>query len=526
MSSLRPVLLDLLFLAFLSLGVVGALWTKTLGVHFVPQWDEAHHLTIAYDYYKPFLTRDWLGFWHIFLTSNTIYPPLYHWLVAVGYLVFGVGEKVGALVNVPSVFLLTFGTYLLARTTTTRGGALVAGGLTLFVPLFLNLWTDAMTDTTSLALFILLFWAIVKTKGFTSTAWSAAAGIIGLLLLLTRYAFISSAAPLVWYAIISLKTNARRATKNVLLMLLLMLPSLAWYVPHWKTVYDTLTFYANPNNFPITQYGLPTVAAAENWLYFLLSSVGSVGIGLIPLCIFFLVIISGLRRLSQFEKLFLGSIVSNYVLQTVWLDKIPKYFSYSYPLILILICGWAMQQHTKRGALLLLLVGSMLFNVIVAVRVFPLTTPLGPITKTVYLLPGVKFEYTREPWPTKAIIRDNFPVGGGVVPKLLVLTDYRYLNHVTFLYYASVAGIPLDVFPAITLYNPARPDRLQEESLRSFDYIFTKSGPDFGVFVDEPTTQKINERLTTSTTFILLRSYDLPDATTALIYRRIDEGAL
>lgn len=512
---------------FIELLLIGAVFfaslsfilLKILPADYYPAWDQAHHLSVAGGYYWALVNMNVKQIWHMLTLSDTIYPPFFHLLVAFGYIVFGIKEKIGPLVNFPFMLLLGLSTYQLSRLTVSKKSAVYAGVLIFFVPLYLDLWTDAMTDITSVALFITLYWAVLKTDYFTSPRWSVITGIVGLFLILSRYAFFSAALPLFVYTLISIKRNRLSALANILTAVICVSPALLWYVPHWSKMYEKLTFFGDPNNYPVQIYGLPNRFELKNWLYFPLSSIQIQGIGLVPMVLFLVSLASGFYRKTPFGKYLVWSVLCNFIIQTVWLDKIPKYVSYSYPIILILVVAWifTLPKITKRLLLLILLV-SMTANFVIGIVYFPNPRPVGKLGKNIYLLPGTKYEYTIGQWPIKQIVSD-IPINERGRTWALSLTDHHILNGVTLSYYASLLGKPIDVDGAATIYNPVRPKPIKESDIASYDFIITKTKGDFGVFVNYDTTYQINQLLAESDKFFLARIYKLPDGSRALLYQ-------
>jgi len=512
------IIIDVLILNGVFLILLFLLFKKLLPLYFYPAWDQSHHLLVAQGYYEAIVNMDPGEFWRVLIQSHTIYPPLFHIAIAIGYVVFGIRDKIGMFVNFPFALLLGISTYLLARVAVTKRSALIAGILTFFVPLYIDLWTDTMTDISSVALFITFYWATLKTNYFRSTKWSIFLGIIALFLLLSRYAFFNAAIPLIVYAFISLRKNGSVALKNLLLTLIVLLPAEIWYVSHWNIIHEKLTFFGDAQNYPVQLYKLPTLFEVNNWIYFPLASVQIQGIGLIPMLLFMGSLISRHFKKTPLGTYLLWSVLCNFLVQTIWLDKIPKYVEYSYPLIIILTVDWIMSMKKWSGVLLVLLTGSMIINVLIALTIFPKETGIGNIYQSVYVLPGVRFEYDTASWPLQQIIGD-LPQAAERRTRLLLLTDTHILNGVTLSYYAMRSKKYLDIATPADLYDLVQPHVITEKDLTVFEYILTKSEGDFGIFVNYEATRQINSVLNNATWLIKIKSYRLPDGTQAHLYQ-------
>jgi|GEM_PF-6730728 len=512
---------DIWVLISIFLIILIVVFGKILPAYYYPAWDQAHHLQVALGYYHALASADFHAFWQMYTLSDTIYPPFFHIAVAIGYLLVGVRDKIGPLVNFPFALLLGFSTYQLSRIVTrSRMAALIAGLLTFFVPVNIDLWTDAMTDITSIALFVTLYWTALKTDYFASRPWSVASGVVALFLVLSRYAFFSAALPLVVYAIISLRKNGVTALTNMCMAGLFLLPAVIWYTSHWTKMYEKLTFFGDPTKYPFIIYGVPGRFELANWLYFPRSSVQIQGIGLLPMLLFLCAVASGSFKKLIFGRYLLWSIIGNFFIQTVWLDKIPKYVSYSYPLILILTAAWIANNKRYAGLVFTMLILPMAVNFVLSMASFPEAVPRGRIAGEIYVLPGIQFEYNKNPWPIRKIVADISQTADR--PTLvLVATDHHVLNNGTVSYFANTMQKYMNMIPATEIYDPAHPKSVTEADLTGFDYIVTKSGGDYGIFVDYETTNRINAILRNSNAFSLVGTYNLPDNTQAYLYKVI-----
>lgn len=517
-----PIVFDLAVLFCVFLAMMATLFPKLGSAYYYPAWDQAHHLMVAEGFHYAISNLDASAFWIALINSHTIYPPLFHIMAALGFMLFGKQATIGPIVNAPFLLLLGMSTYQLCRIAVSKKAALLSGLLIFFVPLYLDLWADAMTDISSVALFVTLYWTVLKTDYFSSVKWSVISGIVACLLVLSRYAFFSAALPLIFYVIQSIRRNRGDAVTNILLAVIMMVPAEFWYISHWATMQEKLSFFGNPDNYPVKLYNLPGLFDPENWLYFIRASVQVQGIGLIPMAIFGASLTGKSAGKTPYGRYLLWSVAGNFIIQTLWLDKIPKYVEYSYPIILMLSIHWIMNLRRGRLLAVVALTGAMALNLIIAVIRFPMEKPIASVTPKIHILPGVRFEYDSVPWPMERIIRE-IPTTRENPARLLVLTDTDTLNSVTLSYYAMRQQKTLDITPAVGLYDPIRPRRITEQDFGLFDYVLTKSGGDLGIFVHYGMTRDMNVLFDRSDRFILVNTFALPDGTQAKLYR-VREG--
>ena len=173
-SSLKsnPTFSDLLFL--LGLAAVVLLWG--LGGGSLASWDEANYAVVSKAVAQ---TGDWIVFrWpggNFFFDK----PPLYLWLTAAGYLLFGIGEFATRLPSALGGIGVVAVTYFLGRRLFGRGAGLAAAGILLTTTDFLRYARFGTLDVLQLFFFTALILAYLGTSGRPSRwwwFWAASAG--------------------------------------------------------------------------------------------------------------------------------------------------------------------------------------------------------------------------------------------------------------------------------------------------------------------------------------------------------------
>ncbi|MFZ2024776.1 MAG: glycosyltransferase [Microgenomates group bacterium] len=497
---------------------------------YVPAWDQSHHLIIAYQFYSAMKEGGVAQLVTAILQSQTIYPPLYHLFVAFGYMIFGVQPTIGILIQILFIYISGFSLYKLARIVVGSLEAALVSILSLCVPCIVWLYSDALTDFMSVTLFVLSFLFLLKSNYFQNRKFSVIFGLTVLANILTRWTFVIAAVPFFWYVIDSLRKaeTKSRVIENVLLVFFISIPSLFWYIPHWQLIQESYTFFSNPENIAVRAWNLPVGFTWRTLLYYPKAAIGFTGIGIVPLICFVISAFYALgKRLSKPVYYILGSIVCVLVFQTILQDKTPKYIAYIYPFVLVSFFAFCTEIKNGRIKYFLITVFSvsLLVNFVFAYLTFPAkkTVDIQISSYRVPILAGIDHSFEPVLWPSEQIITDNFS-NLSTSKTLLVLSDYKYLNHVTFQYYADKHYIPLIAVQALYLYDPMNPQldfaALEQYDFQGsgFDYVFTKSGGDMGVLIDHDTTVRINEYLQTFRPNWPVVTYDLPDDSKGMLY--------
>jgi len=500
------------------------IWRFTTHIY-IPQWDQAYHLSVSYQYYLAMRVLDIKKFLYLFFISEDMYPPLYRIFTAAMYFVVGVRPEAGIFVNAAFLFLYIFSIYKITSLFTNSKVGLFTSFLSILIPGSLYLLQDVLIDFTSMSLFVFSFYLLFKTNYFQNRGYSFLLGIVILLNLLTRWSYIISASvPIAVYVLVSLKRGKRLVCiENLLITGDCALFALSWYITHHQYIQKYYLFFSDYSLFPQQLWRTPKGLEFNNVIYYIRAALQAGGIGLVPLVMFVVAVIILLRRNVDKKCLYLFmSVLSTFIIQALIPDKADKYVVPAYPLMTIIIV-YGFHKLKLRGIKILLtgvLSWALITNVFVT-YVYSRSRAYDFRVRTLYFsfLPGVTDPLLTVGWPVKQIITDNFSRSDSKTT-LLLTTDHFALNRPTMEYYALINNIPIIIVPPVDLYDPTQqPSLFSLYSLYNFNYIFTKTEGDMGVFKSYKITKLINHYLETSHSFIKIKVYQLPDGTQGILYK-------
>jgi 4-amino-4-deoxy-L-arabinose transferase-like glycosyltransferase len=189
-----------------------------------PFWDMAYHQSAALRIYDQFASD---GI-HAFTAAAKIsghYPPLYYFVTALFYAVFGKSVDAAQWANLPALILLAFSTFMIARRLLEPPAAALAAILANFFPFMLWISRESLIDYWLVALVAASVMVLLRTDEFSDTRWSFIFGVMCGLGMLTKWTFALYVwLPAIWYG--------RKHWKNALLAAgVTCVISAYWYVP-------------------------------------------------------------------------------------------------------------------------------------------------------------------------------------------------------------------------------------------------------------------------------------------------------
>lgn len=128
------------------------------------------------------------------------------------------------------------------------------------------------------------------------------------------------------------------------------------------------------------------------------------------------------------------------------------------------------------------------------------------------------FRPVDEDWHVTDIMSDINADAGGQENKVTLMIDHMYYNKTTFEYFRYILDYPFEL--AMVAYLPGESTNAQiNEDLSQVDYIVAKTGEQ-GPFASNYRNDELRDDLTKdSSMFFLLREYELPDGSVALLYK-------
>lgn len=511
---------NLITLAVYSLLLMAILYIRIHGRSvYIPSWDGSHHLQMGFSYYEAIKNLDWREMYKLYAFSEQLYPPMYHILIAVSYLIFGVSGNNGLHVNVLFIPVLIFSTYLLGKTVFDKKIGLISALLVPILPMFLRLEEVAYIDYMNISLFIFSFYIMFKTNYFRDVKYSLIFGVLLFINLLTKWPIIIPSLPFFIYLVKGLvikKEDRKRILLNLLLIFSFLLLSLTWYYSNYTYMIKVLDFYWNPDGFAQKIWSRPALFSLENILLYIYPyGTGAKGFGIIPLGIFFAALfLKTKNKLGTKNFYILASILVTYLVLTYLNDKADKYTGYIYPLIVIYTVGKTINSKNK-----------LLGNVLICVFCVAITLNMMKAylidqrygirnTSKIALLPGYESSIDRVPWPTKTIVEKT--IATKCKDAILVLPDHKEINAGNIIFFARINHLPVTVIPGNAIYDPS--EKTFDDFAVSKDYgcIITKTG-NIGEFANRTVASKFENYLQYNTT-MHADSYEAPDKSIIRVY--------
>jgi 4-amino-4-deoxy-L-arabinose transferase-like glycosyltransferase len=472
--------------------------------NYVPPWDEAYHLTIAFKYYEA-ITKLNPSLFIQQLNTNELYPPTYHIVTALAYVVWGVHPSAGIIANIPFLFIYMFSLYAIGKNLFHNAGAVIAPIISILLPSIIGLYTTALTDISAISLFTACVALTLFLNKHCSLRYIFITALCTLLLMLTRLASLSLAIPVIAFQIIFLLKKKRTITRKLLYFFILIgIPSLSlfWFIPKYTYISETYKFWLDPKAYSTVLNQFPSGLSSENLKYYIEAVVFRSGMGyFIPLFGIVAVIrIIFTKKITQNHLMVYTLIAWIYISQTSIQMKGDRYIAGILGLLVIVGLGYifSLKNRIVKPFILLIICWQVLPGTVSAFQGF--------------------IQY-RNPWNTETLILNIF---GSIreKSKALSLSDFRYLNHSTINYYLTIHHVPMEINQAIYAYDPREPEVINYESLRGYDYIIVKSGGDIGVLINSEANNTIQEYILNQRYYYRYFDTVLPDKSILYVYKK------
>lgn len=209
----------------------------------IPIYDSGLHLLLAID------VHDALAAGEIGLASEIglPYPPFVYLIGSLGFLLGGIGVTPAILAqNFVFLPLLVLGCYHTGRLAFGRTAGLLAVAFALGSPLNTAQFHVFMTDAPDAAMVAAAVWLIIASRGFTRLGYSAAAGLLCGLGMLTKEPFVMFVAgPLAVAAVrgaLAVRRGDRGPLRGVLAFSAILLAlALPWYISEYSRIHELQT---------------------------------------------------------------------------------------------------------------------------------------------------------------------------------------------------------------------------------------------------------------------------------------------
>jgi 4-amino-4-deoxy-L-arabinose transferase-like glycosyltransferase len=494
---------------------------------FTPEWDESHHLRMAYRFFSAIKENNTKWLLQLLTESYQIYPPLYHLLTSVSYKLVGTNPIAGAYTNIPFIFILMFSLYGIGKHFGYPKAGVLAAVLTPILPVFLALQERAAIDYSSVSLFLLSFYLMFKTEGLTKWKYTLLYAFTIVLNLLVKWPFVVPSIPLAFYVLKSFmdkKDKRHLIIFNTALIIYVSLIGLIWYSFNLPYILNQLAFFWDPNGYPQILWNSPNGLNLRNFLFYLYwSPMGNQGVGPVVLTFFYGSIIYLLLNIRKKINIYypLASALITYLVLTYLNDKSEYYFAYAYPFLMLatIVTILSIKNNLKKIILITFLSCAIFANYFLAQLnsnvIARGSFELGPVKGNI--LPAYFTKFSLKHWPTAKIAKeyltwDNCPRG------VLVFPDFRYINTPSIKYYMAIYGRDRSVVTesATSFYNPALDKTFNMSHINNFSCIISKSGRP-GLFANSNVLKQINDTLSADYSFTK-HTLSAPDETEVYIF--------
>jgi hypothetical protein len=487
----------------------------------IPEWDEPHHLLMGYHFYNALISENSQNFAEHLTNSQQIYPPLYHILIAISYKLYGVTANAGIYTNIPFTFIMMAALYKLGSAIGNREAGLAAALLTPALPIFLVLQERAVIDYVSITVFIVMFWLLFKTEGFTSRWYSLYLGLCIFLGLLIKWPFLVPAIPFVYYATVSFisdKKNRKAIVNNIILVLLTAAPALIWYIFNLRYIKEILAFYWDPQGFPQQIWAFPRGFTLENILkYSFYIPSREVGVGIVTLIFFYWALF--FPKKNSHTKYLVASVAVTYIILTFLTDKSEFYIAYAYPLLMLTttVALFNIKSKPVKFLFTVLFIGAVVTHYILN------QTGLNSWSKLTFRIPGSyvgifpKYvtKFTSEKWPTEQIVQEQL-TATNCSSGVLFFPDLRFLSYLTAQFYLATNRSYIEEIDAKRHYDPVNDKTINTDFLQKYDCIVTKSGNP-GVFANANVLTFVTDYLTSNPNY-RKEKYEAPDNSSVFVF--------
>ncbi len=449
----------LLVVSFLYLAVGNLVWIARDDRPLY--WDSAAHATSALEIADAFRNTGLRAIAQVpFLTGA--YPPAYHSIVAIFFLIFGKTVDAAQWANLPAMAILLAATYGIGRTMLKPFAAAAAAVTTGFYPILLWLSRETIIDYWLTALVALAIWVLLKTGEFSRRSWSLLFGITCGTGMLTKWTFLFFVAPpALWFA--------RKNFKNAALAALIAAGlGACWYIPAARSLSGLLQFSTAQS----ISEGDPGRFSLEAIVFYVRALEGSQLF--LPL---FIAFIAGLILLaSSFERRWtpiLLWILGGWLGLLIFQNKDPRYTAPLLPAI-ALVTGMVFQRNRFLVAVFLPVLIVQHYLVSFGIPQLPPAVVLakggnGPVAYNWNVYTQSYFGWgppAREDWKIEHVLQAVARVGGPPV-RIGLVPDIPRFDTLAFRFYIARGRLPVTI------------DRLvipSEDAMQINDYILAPEG--------------------------------------------------
>ena len=445
-----------------------------------------------------------------FLTGA--YPPLYHSIVAVSYLLFGKTIDAAQWANLPAIAILLIATYGIGRTLLKPFAAAIAAMIVSFYPLLVWLSRETLIDYWLTSLVALAIWMLIRTDEFTNQRRSMIFGVVCGFGMLTKWTFVLFVIlPALWFARKQMKNAAIAGSIAIGI-------SAYWYASAEPALFNLLSINATQS----VSEGDPGRFSLDALTFYIRTLEGSQLF--LPL---FVVFVAGfLLLLFNFNRAWMPVVLwiaGGWLGLLLFQNKDPRYTAPLLPAI-ALITAQVFQKKEFLSALLIPLLLGQHYLVSFGVPQLPPAVVLakggdGPVAYHWNLYTQSYFGWGppgREDWKIEYVLQRMTSRGGPV--QLGMVPDIPRFDNLAFEFYITLRKLPVRV---------VRLAMFDEQAIVSNDYVLVSEKDDGfepgSYFTSD--LKRIHQYITNRRDmFHLLESFTLPNGDTIHLYK-VGRGA-
>lgn len=491
--------------------------------HSPPSWDPSVHLQNSLRYFNAFRGNESLSLTD-WMRKSTYYPPLQYILTIPFYYTMGVNEDSGVAVNHLFFCLLIFSTYLSGRALFCERTGLYSALLVSLYPIVFGLSRQYYLDFALMCMVALATYLL--HHAFDKPKCAVCCGIVfgaGMLLKWTFIIFVCG--PFLYELFRAVRKNATRAFMLGLLIILMgSAIACIWYLPNRDSLVNAarLTGFAYPE-----AKGRPNLVSFDSLIYYAIVMINQY-LFLPCFILFILGLVAAWRKKPATFVISALYIFLPYLIFTLIHEKEVRYMMPVLPIIACFSAFWFVQLSRQfirnlmisvSYAFLLCQYAFISFGIGFLPVFLPLYTPIGAlaVTSNETLSTGV---YSTHDWCFRQLLSDVQADGSTSEQNLTFLPNLPSFNQNILHYYRQLLGIPIGIrsyiFPYFNLDDPF--------VIFSSDYIVMKTG-----YVGAPESMLHTYRIqgfiaanqsAFNDRFTLLKHYDLPDGSQAMLYRK------
>lgn len=541
-----------LSLLFILSSLFDIIWLKLENMP--PGWDESLHLTKSLEYFY-ILTNPASGMISNLIQVDNYYPPFYHFSTVLSYFLFGISMDSAISINFFYSGILLFSVYGIGKTLHNKETGLIAAIIISLYPGIVGMRRFYLIEIALVATAALSIYLLLQSDNFKNRKYSVAFGIAFAVSILTKWTalfFIIGPLAIVIYesfknysfkhdSLAEKPVNTKKSIKkeqkkkkkdsgqspvfNVILMgAATLIVSLIWYAPHITEVYNTIVW---GNEFWGTSEGDPEVFTVQSIIFYTLALINS-QISFIFFIVFLAGLMIALKSKSISNYILLSWVIVPYIIMTLLRNKNDRYTIASIAAVAIISALWIASINIKKTkviviSLLIIAGGFQLFTLAEGIDLagdFRIKTS----TVNIDLYSAGSFG-TRPPqnqdWKVEeslqAIMDDasTNPRMNRRIGFIGIMPDMPYTNGLTFGYYSYMKKLPFNVI-SVPYFEALEPFI---QNFLNFDYLVFKSGENSGASRKKLISDMYDYFNQHNSSYVLVKQYDLPDASTLTIYR-------